>query len=148
MIADKKPGSVTSVAFEGFRVDLNLRRLYRNGELVKLTPKPFSTLEFLLENRDRVASKEELLDKVWGGLRGISTVEQAVSQLRRTLGDDAAEARYIETVPGQGYRWIAEIHADETILGAGITREATTPEPAHLLPVRRLKRRPSQLRRP
>jgi hypothetical protein len=76
-----------------------------------------------------VVSKEELLEKVWGGLRGTNTVEQAISQLRRTLGDDEAKARYIETIPGRGYRWIAEIHPVES-----------TPDPADALALHRAPR--------
>src|SRR5579871_4727586 len=99
------------VCFEDFRLDLQLRSLHRGSEKVKLTPKPFTTLEFLVKNRRRVVSKVELLERIWGGHRDISTVEHAIGQLRRALGDRAEESRYIETVPGQGYRFVAEIHS-------------------------------------
>ncbi len=93
-----------------FRLDLNLRCLCRGDERIRISPKPFSTLEFLVQNQHRVVSKTELLHTVWGGLREISSVEHAICELRRALGDHADEPRYIETVPGQGYHWIAEIH--------------------------------------
>src|ERR1022692_2968109 len=77
------------VYFDGFCLDLHLRSLYRGSEKVKLTPKPFASLEYLVQNRQRVVSKAELLDKIWGGQREVSTVEHAIGQLRRVLGDDA-----------------------------------------------------------
>jgi DNA-binding winged helix-turn-helix (wHTH) protein len=95
--------------FDGFRLDLHLRSLHQGGEKIKLTPKPFSTLEFLIRNRHRVVSKQELLEKVWGGQRDVSTVEHAIGQLRRALGGGADETQYIQTVPGQGYRFMAEL---------------------------------------
>jgi DNA-binding winged helix-turn-helix (wHTH) protein len=98
------------VCFGEFRLDLRLRSLHRGPGTVKLTPKPFATLAFLVENRRRVVSKEELLAKIWGGTRDVSTVEHAVGRLRRALGENSEEARYIETVPGQGYRFVADVH--------------------------------------
>jgi len=97
------------ICFDGFCLDLQRRSLHRGSEKVKLTPKPFATLAFLIENRQRCVPKEELLEKIWGGTRDVSTVEHAVGRLRRALGENAGEARYIETVPGQGYRFVAEV---------------------------------------
>jgi hypothetical protein len=62
-----------------------------------------------VDNRQRVVSKAELLERIWGGARDVSTVEHAIGKLRRALGDDAEEARYVQTVPGQGYRFVAEV---------------------------------------
>lgn len=101
--------------FEPFELNTRLRMLSRRGEKIQLSAKPFATLEFLIENRHRVVSKAELLDCVWGGQREISTVEHAVGQVRKALGDNVAEPRYIETVPGQGYHFITAILADESI---------------------------------
>jgi len=108
------------VFFDDFRLDFRLRSLHRGTQKVLLTPKPFSTLEFLVKNRHRVVSKTELLKEVWGGEREISTVEHAIGKLRRALGDDPVTPRYIETVSGQGCRFVAEIHdASAVIEGSG-----------------------------
>src|SRR5580658_5204408 len=80
------------VCFGEFQLDLQLRSLHRGPGKIKLTPKPFATLEFLFKNRQRVVSKAELLERIWGGQREISTVEHAIGQLRRALGDDAENA--------------------------------------------------------
>jgi DNA-binding winged helix-turn-helix (wHTH) protein len=94
-----------------FLLDLHLRSLSRGTEKIRITPRPFGTLEYLVKNRHRVVSKAELLEKVWGGQREISAVEHVIGELRRSLGDNPDAARYIETVPGQGYRLVAEVRA-------------------------------------
>ena len=90
--------------FGEFQLDRQLRTLQRGGKRIRLAAKPFATLEFLIRNRHRVVAKTELLREVWGGQQEINTVEQAVRQIRKVLGDSPEEPRYIETIPGQGYR--------------------------------------------
>ena len=124
MIVHEQPDAPLVLEFREFRLDLNLRRLYRNSEPVKLTPTPFATLELLILNRHRVVSREELLEKVWGGQREPSTVEKAVQQLRRTFGDDASNPQYIETVPGEGYRFIAPVDPAPIAEPAKVPRRA------------------------
>jgi DNA-binding winged helix-turn-helix (wHTH) protein len=96
--------------FGEFRLDRQLRTLRRGAEQRKLAAKPFATLEFLIENRSRVVPKSELLREVWGAQQDVNTVEQAVRHVRKALADDPVKPRYIETIPGQGYRFIAEVH--------------------------------------
>jgi DNA-binding winged helix-turn-helix (wHTH) protein len=112
------------VCFGEFRLDLRRRSLHRGADAVKLTPKPFATLAFLVENRQRVVSKAELLETIWGGAREVSTVEHAVGRIRVALGDDAEESRYVQTVPGQGYRFVAEVQP-AAVKTASVVRDAT-----------------------
>lgn len=98
--------------FEGFTIDASRGGLYRGNERLHLTPTPLKVLEFLARNHGRVVSKEQLLDAVWGEQRGENTVEQAVRQIRRALDDDREQPRFIQTVPGEGYRFIATTEAD------------------------------------
>ena len=91
-------------------VTVHLRRLEvrRAGDVVALEPKAFDVLRHLLENRDRLVTKDELLDVVWNGTFVTPNVlTRAVAQVRKALGDDAFEARYIQTVARRGYRFIA-----------------------------------------
>lgn len=91
-------------------VTVHLRRVEvrRAGAVVALEPKVFDVLRHLLENRDRLVTKDELLDVVWNGTFVTPNVlTRAVAQLRKVLGDDAFKARYIETVARRGYRFIA-----------------------------------------
>jgi Tol biopolymer transport system component/DNA-binding winged helix-turn-helix (wHTH) protein len=94
--------------FGDVTVDLRRVEVRRAGEAVPLEPKSFDVLRHLLENSDRLVTKEELLDVVWKGTFVTPNVlTRAVAQLRKALGDDAFEARYIETVARRGYRFIA-----------------------------------------
>jgi DNA-binding winged helix-turn-helix (wHTH) protein len=99
------------VCFGPFRLDRQLQSLYRGEQRVRFAAKPLATLEFLIRNCRRVVDKKELLREVWGGQQEINTVEQAVRQARKVLEDNQTQPRYIETVPGQGYRFIADVHA-------------------------------------
>jgi DNA-binding winged helix-turn-helix (wHTH) protein len=114
MPADENSVLAPDLTFGEFRLDYKLRRLYRGTEPVKLTPKPFSTLQFLINNRERVVSKEELLRDVWRVNSGRNAVEQAVEKLRKALGDDVSRPQYIETIPGQGYHFIATVLTQDT----------------------------------
>lgn len=107
-VSDVDPSIVT---FGEFRLDFRLRCAYRGSEEIKISPIPFNTLEFLVQNRHRVVSKAELLEAVWGGQRDPSTVEHAISQLRRafTAGEGNGTERCVQTVPGHGYRFVGEV---------------------------------------
>ena len=98
-------------AFAGHRVDLHTRVLLGpDGAPVVLTAKSFDVLGHLLEHRDRVVDKAELLDVVWRGrVVEENSLTQAVSMLRRALGAEAGDHRYIVTVPGRGYRFVADV---------------------------------------
>ena len=84
--------------------------LYRGGEVVPLEPRAVRVLRYIVEHNDRVLSKEELLEEVWSDVFTTDGVlKKAVSQIRRTLGDDADQSRYIATYHGRGYRFVAPV---------------------------------------
>ena len=98
--------------FADIRVDATAARVFRGERPVALEPKAFDVLKFLLENRGRLVEKQELLDAVWGDLVVTeNAMTRVVAQLRKSLGDNAREALYIETVPTRGYRFIADAAA-------------------------------------
>jgi DNA-binding response OmpR family regulator len=68
-------------------------------------------LEFLMIHPDELIRRERLLESVWGWDYpvGTRTVDTRIAELRRALGDDASTPTYIETVPGEGYRFIAKV---------------------------------------
>jgi Tol biopolymer transport system component/DNA-binding winged helix-turn-helix (wHTH) protein len=101
------PIDETQLRFEGFTIDLHRRGLFRGAERIQLTPTPFKALAYLAQNPGRVVSKEQLLDAVWGEQRDENTVEQAIRQIRRALGDEKENPRFIQTISGEGYRFIA-----------------------------------------
>ncbi len=96
--------------FDGFRVDPVRRRLLKSGEQVPLTPKAFSILLALLENRGEVVEKEELIRRIWPDTYVTeANLTQNVSSLRKALGERANDHRYVVTVPGRGYSFVAEV---------------------------------------
>ncbi|MBJ6980858.1 winged helix-turn-helix domain-containing protein [Luteimonas sp. MC1572] len=93
--------------FGPYCLDIQARELRaRDGSVLPLTARAFDTLCCLVDNRDRVVSKDELLATVWAGrVVEENNLTQAVSTLRRVLGG----GRYIATVPGRGYRFVADV---------------------------------------
>jgi len=82
----------------------------RDGSTVSLEPKAFRVLLYLIENRDRAVAKEELIGAVWDGAAVTdNALTRIVAQLRRELRDDARQARYIQTLPTLGYRFVGEL---------------------------------------
>ena len=96
--------------FGGFRVDPVRRRLLRSHEQVALTPKAFSILLILLERRGDVVEKDELIQLVWPDTFVTeANLTQNISSLRKALGERANDHRYVVTVPGRGYSFVADV---------------------------------------
>ena len=95
--------------FEGMELDLAAFELRRDGVPVPMEPQVFDVLAYLVQHRDRVVPKEELMDSLWGG-RFVSetAVTSRIKQARRALGDDGQAQRMIKTLHGRGYRFVAE----------------------------------------
>src|SRR5262245_26513668 len=105
--------------FGPFRLDPVKRRLLRDGEVLKLTPKAFETLLVLVEQRGKTIEKNELLEKVWAGtVVEENNLNQSITTLRKTLGDSRQESQYIATIPGIGYRFVADVQELEDPAGA------------------------------
>jgi DNA-binding winged helix-turn-helix (wHTH) protein/TolB-like protein/tetratricopeptide (TPR) repeat protein len=92
--------------FGDFRVDIAARRLYRsNGEVVRVTPRLFDTLLYLIEHRDRLIEKDELIAAIWPNrIVEENNLNQTISALRRALGN--RDGQCILTVPGRGFRFV------------------------------------------
>jgi len=96
--------------FDTFRVDTSAFRLLNGDVPVSLEPKALQLLVFLIENRGRLLEKQQILDAVWGELAVTeNALTREIAILRRVLGDDTRQPRFIETVPTRGYRFIAEV---------------------------------------
>lgn len=98
--------------FDDVLIDAESFRVTRAGESIRLEPKALELLLFLVANAGRLVTKAEIQQAVW---KDTAVTENAltrlVAQIRKGLGDDAREARYIETVPTRGYRFVAELEA-------------------------------------
>jgi len=95
-------------------LDRRARRVTLSGKTLELTPKAYAVLEHLMTHPDEAVTRERLLDVVWGWEypAGTRTVDTRMAELRRALNDDPAEPRFIETIPGEGYRFIAPVHGE------------------------------------
>ena len=97
--------------FGDFRLDPSHRRLLqRDGTPVPLTPRVFETLLYMVEHHDSVLDKERLMEAVWpDSIVEENNLTQNISALRRVFGETPASHRFIITVPGRGYRFVAEV---------------------------------------
>lgn len=105
------------LAFGPFRADAFVRTLAHEAQgPIALTPKQFDTLLMLLRHPGEVLDKERLLAEVWAGsVVEENNLSQAISALRKALGDDGETHRYILTVPRKGYRFVAEVRLAEAV---------------------------------
>lgn len=96
--------------FGEIAVDAGKLQVRRAGALLELEPKAIRVLLYLLEHRGRVVPKDELIDKVWDGVEVTdNALTRVVGQLRKALGDEAKNSRYIETMPTIGYRFVGTL---------------------------------------
>ncbi len=114
---------------EGYELDLRPRRLRRGSDVLKLERIPFEILLLLLENRDEIVTRDQIVSRVWG--QGVfldtdNSIRGAIRKLRQVLKDDAESPRFIQTVTGQGYRFIALVIAPKE------TSAASEPEAPHV----------------
>lgn len=114
-----------TMRFGPFVVDVSAQRIFKSGTLVKLPPQPFRLLLFLMQNRGRVVTRDEIQSHLWGAAfvdfdRGINL---SINQIRAALVDNSDKPRYVETIPRLGYRFIAEITN-----GTGVASDLPSPE--------------------
>lgn len=96
--------------FKGFRLEAAQRRLLHNGQPVPLKPKILDLLLLLVQMRGRLVDKDELMKEIWPNtIVEENNITVSMSILRKTLGEDRAGRQFIETVPGRGYRFVADV---------------------------------------
>jgi DNA-binding winged helix-turn-helix (wHTH) protein/Flp pilus assembly protein TadD len=113
-----------SYEFGEFHLEIRKRLLSRNGKAVALTAKVFDTLLYLVQRRGKVVEKDELMHAVWPDtVVEENNLSQNISTLRRLLGENRGENRYIATVPGKGYCFVADTGSNQ---GTGQVSEKVT----------------------
>jgi adenylate cyclase len=101
-------------SFEDFSLDTARRELRRSGSLISLQPQVFDLLEYLIRNRERVASKDDLLAAVWSGrIVSESTLSTRINATRSAIGDSGEEQRLIRTAHGKGFRFVGVVREEE-----------------------------------
>jgi DNA-binding winged helix-turn-helix (wHTH) protein len=120
--------------FDTFELDLDRVELRAGGRPVAVEPQVFALLALLVENRDRVVSRDELVDRIWDGrVVTDATVASRIKSARRALGDDGDRQRFVRTVQRRGFRFVAEAVA---VPGTRtVAQEAASPGAA-VLPAR------------
>ncbi len=120
--------------FAGFELDTAERQLRRDGAEVPLNARYLDALILLVRERGQLVTKDRFMDAVW---RGIPVTDEALTQcirtLRRTLGDEAGDPRFIATVPKFGYRFVGAVEgegaASAAVPSPPLTAAAPTPSP-------------------
>src|SRR5258708_4360253 len=107
---ESAPEVVQVFEFDEFRVDIRSRTLLCDGQPVAITSKVFETLVFLLRNHGRVVDKDQLMRAIWPDtVVEESNLHHYVSTVRKVLGEKPGEHRFIATVPGRGYSFVAPV---------------------------------------
>lgn len=90
-----------------FKIDLNSKTLYKNGNEIELTPKEYLIMKLFMENPSRAFTRDELLDMVWGYnfIGENKIIDVNIRRIRSKVEENASKPKYIETVWGTGYRW-------------------------------------------
>ncbi len=108
----REPKLPPRVAFGPFELDVSSGELRKHGTRLRLTGHSLQILEVLLECPNHVVAREELQKRLWKGTTFVDFnhgLNAAINRLRQTLGDSADQPRYVETVPGKGYRFVAPL---------------------------------------
>jgi Tol biopolymer transport system component/DNA-binding winged helix-turn-helix (wHTH) protein len=96
--------------WDDFTLDLDRYRLDRKGVPLSLEPKAFDLLALMVSQPGHIFTRQEIFDTIWPGTAVTDhALTRVIEQLRRVLGDDVRDARYLETVPTRGYRWIRPV---------------------------------------
>ena len=103
--------------FENYALDTDRRELRRGSDTVPVEPQVFDLLAYLIKNRDRVASKDDLIAAIWDGrIVSESALTTRVNAARCAIGDSGAEQRLIKTLARKGLRFVGAVR-EETNLG-------------------------------
>jgi len=104
------------VRFDDFLMDFSRFQLSRAGQPVRLEGLPLQLLMFLIDRQGQLVTREQIADTLWGkdvfvdSEQGINT---AIRKVRMALQDDAVQPRYLQTVVGRGYRFVAQLSAEQ-----------------------------------
>src|SRR5215471_1447653 len=142
-VSPRRPFSSAPEGRTGFQfcfgdhfLDTDRRELRRGGALVALEPQVFDLLVYLVQNRDRVVSKDDLLGTVWGGrIVSESALSSRITAARKAIGDSGEAQRLIRTVPRKGLRFIGEVQEEQSpapslcALSAAVIDEPMIPRP-------------------
>ena len=120
--------------FEEYTFDTNLRELHRGAEVVSVTPQVFDLLEYLIRNRERLVSKDDLISAVWNGrIVSDAALTTRLNAARGAIGDTGEKQRLIKTLPRKGFRFVGAVQEDRRpaveLAGSAAHSGDTAPSP-------------------
>ena len=96
--------------FEGFALDTDRRELRRGADVVSVAPQVFDLLDYLIRNRERVVSKDDLISAIWNGrIVSDAALTTRLNIARSVIGDTGHEQRLIKTLPRKGFRFVGPV---------------------------------------
>jgi len=122
--------------FEEYAFDTDRRELHRGADVVAVTPQVFDLLDYLIRNRERVVSKDDLINVIWNG-RSVSdaALTTRLNAARTAIGDSGEEQRLIKTLPRKGFRFVGPVREAQGPAGAATAdNPIEPPRPALTLP--------------
>ena len=122
--------------FEEYAFDTNLRELHRGSEVVSIGPQVFDLLDYLIRNRERVVSKDDLISAIWNGrIVSDAALTTRLNAARSAIGDSGEEQRLIKTLPRKGFRFVGTVLEAQKPEGATVTdNRVEPPKPTLTLP--------------
>jgi DNA-binding winged helix-turn-helix (wHTH) protein/Tol biopolymer transport system component len=133
--APASPESPGTYTFGEFTLEVAARKLLRGGIATPVPSRAFDVLVYLLERREQLVQKNELIDAIWADVVVTDdSLTHAISVLRRALGDERGHPKYIETVPRRGYRFIGAVRTGAEIAEPRALAATSQPAPAPDVP--------------
>ena len=117
--------------FEDYALDTNRRELRQQGDLVRIEPQAFDLLEYLIRNRDRVVSRDDLIASIWSGrIVSDSAMTTRINAARSAISDTGKAQRLIKTVPRKGIRFVGTVREEDA--SGNLGTNASTPSMSYL----------------
>lgn len=117
------------IRFEDYVVDPDRRELRKGSEVIPTGPQVFDLLLYLVQNRERVVSKDDLLDTVWHGrIVSESTLTSHINAVRKAIGDSGGEQRLIRTVARKGFRFVGQVEIEQSASAESLETATAVPD--------------------
>ena len=113
--------------FEEYAFDTDRRELHRGADIVSIAPQVFDLLDHLIRNRERVVSKDDLINAIWNGrIVSDAALTTRLNAARGAIGDSGEQQRLIKTLPRKGFRFVGDVR-EEQRADTAIARDPSEP---------------------
>ncbi len=119
--------------FEDYTFDIERRELHRGADAVSITPQVFDLLDYLIRNRERVVSKDDLINAVWNGrIVSDAALTTRLNAARNAIGDSGEEQRLLKTLPRKGFRFVGSVQETRTPAVASVATHPGEQDPERI----------------